>query len=410
MKTVGIIVEYNPLHHGHVYHFQQSRIVSEADAVIAVMSGNFLQRGEPAIVNKWARAEMALHMGADVVIELPVAYASQPAEWFAFGAVSILEATGVVESLCFGSESGDIGWLQTLARHMHQETRSFHDIIKRQLKKGISYPAAYSAAVAQYMNGEVRDEDLAKPNNILGLHYLIALQRLQSAIVPLTITRQKAGYHQQEITDRQIASATAIRRLLFKKHNLTEIAAFVPDYTYEILCRERMQGRAPLSWEAFAEPLLFQLIHRSPGELAQIHEVSEGLEYRLKQALPNLDLSSSSIVELLLTRLKTRRYTRTKLQRMLLRILLNHSKKELGSDRLRSGVPYLRILGFSQTGRELLKKMKKTAKVPIVTKVTRQSSPFLDLDIRATSIYALGYPSRDTAEIFRDYYQPPVQL
>lgn len=151
MNTVGIVVEYNPLHYGHVYLFQQSKFVSGAEAVIAVMSGNFLQRGEPAIANKWARTEMALRMGVDVVIELPVAYSCQPAEWFAYGAVAILDATGVVDSLCFGSESGDIGWLEAVAERMHREPEYFHEAIRSVLKSGVSYPTAYSAAVGQFM-------------------------------------------------------------------------------------------------------------------------------------------------------------------------------------------------------------------------------------------------------------------
>src|SRR5690554_6939007 len=147
VKTVGIIVEYNPLHYGHVYHFRQSKINANAEAVVAIMSGNFLQRGEPALLNKWARAEMALHMGVDLVIELPVAYAAQPAEWFAYGAVSALHNTGVVDSLCFGSESGEINGLISLAHKLHQEPVTFKHSLKERLKQGMNYPAAYSAAV-----------------------------------------------------------------------------------------------------------------------------------------------------------------------------------------------------------------------------------------------------------------------
>lgn len=417
MKTVGIIVEYNPLHYGHVYHFRQSAAASEADAVIAVMSGNFLQRGEPALVNKWARAEMALRMGADMVIELPVAYSSQPAEWFAYGAVSILEFTGVVDSLCFGSESGEIEWLQMLAKRLQQEPISFQKAMKRQLKKGINYPAAYSAAISEYadeMEPEIMAlasdpirKSLGQPNNILGLHYLIALARLNSRIRPLTITRHKAGFHQTDITDNQVASATAIRRILAERNDPQEAIPYIPVYTYDILCREWEAGRAPIQWESFAVPLIHQLISKSAVELSEIYEVSEGLENRIKQVLPLLKEPS---VEQLLQCIKTKRFTRTKLQRTLLRILLNHSKAALSYEMLKAGPSYLRILGFSQKGQLLLKKMKQTSKVPIVTKVTREPSPLLDLDIRATSIYSLAYREASTEHMLRDYYEPPIRL
>ncbi|GAA4871266.1 nucleotidyltransferase [Paenibacillus vulneris] len=411
MKTVGLVVEYNPLHNGHHYHFQQSKIVSGADAVVAVMSGHFLQRGEPAMIDKWSRTEMALRMGVDLVLELPVAYSTQPAEWFAYGAVSALDAAGVVDSLCFGSESGDIQWLYDVAEAAYHESEEFHGLLQQELKAGIPYPAAYGKAIAHYVPG-TNEEELAKPNNTLGLHYLIALKRLGSRIEPLTITRQKAGYHQLDITDRQIASATALRHLLFEKKMLEEIAPYVPVSTMEVLRREWNKGRTPIGWEHFARPLLLQLMNHSAVELAGYHEVAEGLEHRIKQSLSFLSTDSSHIVEDLINLLKTKRYTRTKLQRTLLRILLNHTKPKLTADLLRRGVPYLRVLGFSARGQELLKRMKKTAKVPVVTKVTSLAdpSPLLDLDIQATSVYALAYPAAAERELFRDYYEPPVRV
>ena len=215
MSTVGLVVEYNPLHNGHYYHFQQSKKVTGADSAICIMSGNFLQRGEPAVVNKWARAEMALRMGADLVLELPVAYSAQPAEWFAFGAVSALDATGLVDSLCFGSESGDIGWLEAAADVLQDEPAPLRELLQQELKAGVPYPAAYSRAVAQLVPG-ADESELAKPNNTLGLHYLIALRRLRSGIRPQTIARTKAEYNQTDITDGRIASATALRKLLFE--------------------------------------------------------------------------------------------------------------------------------------------------------------------------------------------------
>jgi len=410
MRTVGLIVEYNPLHNGHYYHFQQSKNATNCDAAVCVMSGHFLQRGEPAVVNKWARAEMALRMGADLVLELPVAFSAQPAEWFAYGAVSALDASGVVDTLCFGSESGDIAWLEGAAEALQQEPETLRQSLQDELKRGAAYPAAFSRAVSQHVPG-AREEELARPNNTLGLHYLIALRRLGSAIVPHTIARTKAEYNQSSITDKQIASATAIRKLLFETRTLEGIGPYVPDYTRRILEREWQADRAPIDWEKFARPLLLQLLHHSPEQLAGFHEVTEGLEHRIRRAVAELPpLADGAVVEGLLERLKTRRYTRTKLQRMLLRILLNHSKDQLAADVLRAGVPYLRVLGFTENGRTLLKRMKTAAKVPIVTKVTNGLSPLLDLDIRATSIFALGYDRPGPRDLLRDYYEQPIQI
>ncbi|PZE22496.1 nucleotidyltransferase [Paenibacillus xerothermodurans] len=411
MKTVGLIVEYNPLHNGHYYHFQQSKKSCEADAAIAVMSGHFLQRGEPAVAGKWARAEMALRMGVDLVIELPVAYSAQPAEWFAFGAVSALAATGVVDTLCFGSEIGDIGWLQAVADAMHQETEAFQSLLQQQLKAGVPYPAAYGSAVARYVKG-TDPAELAQPNNTLGLHYLIALRRLRSPIQPVSVARQKAGYNQVDITDNAIASATAVRRIMFEQGALAEIAPYVPEATMAILAREQAAGRSPISWDRYTKPLLLQLLHHGSAELAAFHEVSEGLEHRIKQAVSGLSLGGEHVINDLIDLLKTKRYTRTKLQRMLLRILLNHTKEQLRPAVLAEGVPYLRVLGFSDKGRALLKRMKTAAKVPIVTKVTSMTGtcPLLQMDIQATSVYALGFEAASERELFRDYYEPPIRL
>lgn len=413
MRTVGIVVEYNPLHNGHVHHYEQSKKAAEAEACIAVMSGHFLQRGEPAVANKWARAEMALHMGADVVLELPVAYACQPAEWFAYGAVGLLDAAGVVDCLSFGSEDGRIGPLLELADRLYREPAAFRERLQAELKKGGSFPSAYAAAAAQGENGAGDGFRLDMPNNILGLHYLIALRRLGSPIVPLTVPRLIAGYHQESVTDATIASATAIRKLMLRNGgsggDLEEIAPYVPSYTLEILRREREAGRAPMHWGRYGRLLLAQLLGRSAEELSRIQEVTEGLEHRIKRMLAEIPPEADNPAEALLGLLKTKRYTRTKLQRTLLRILLQHPKHECTPEKLMEGLSYLRVLGFSERGRELLKAMKQKAKLPVVTKVAREQSAYLDMDIRATGIYALGYRNPSQRDWLQDYYQPPVR-
>ena len=411
MITAGIVVEYNPLHNGHVHHLAETKAASGADAVVAVMSGHFLQRGEPAIVNKWARTEMALRMGVDLVLELPVAYSVQPAEWFAFGAVSALHNTGIVDVLCFGSESGRIGWMLELAKTLKHEPEALKRALKQQMKAGKNYPAAFTAAVAE-IAPDIPAEWLAQPNNTLGLHYLIALERLNSGIRPMTIPRIKAAYNQDTVSDSRIASATALRRKIEQAGRALppELSSFVPPVSFDILRREFQEGRGPVSWEDFALPLFHRLWTLSPEELAEYQEVNEGLEYRFHSTVRSLEYEYSPGVEQLLTLLKTRRYTRTKLQRALVHILLNHRKPRLNPGVLSRGTPYLRVLGFTSAGRELLKRMKRTAAVPVITKVAAHRSPMLELDIRASAVYALAYrqPSKD--QVLRDYYQSPVRV
>lgn len=432
MKTVGIIVEYNPLHNGHVYHFEQSKIAAEADAVVAVMSGCFLQRGEPALVGKWARAEMALRMGADLVLELPVAFSAQPAEWFAFGAVSALAATGVVDALCFGSESGDLGRLRDAAKRLHAEDQgpargdrhdeaadaglfangepTFRETIRERLKSGISYPSAYAAAAGALLDDGSDGDWLAQPNNTLGLHYLLALERLGGTMRPFTIRREKSAYNQTDISDKRIASATALRKLLAESADERALRPFVPDYTRRILSREIAAGRAPVNWESLYAPLFSRIAVSSAEQLSDYAEVTEGLEHRIRRSLAAVEPERGEPFEHLMRALKTKRYTRAKLQRVMTRILLNHRKDELAPDLLRGGVPYLRVLGFSPQGQLLLKAMRKTASVPVIVKAASFRHPFLDMDIRAATVHASAGRSPSRTELFRDYYASPVRL
>lgn len=416
MKTVGVVVEYNPFHNGHAYHLAEAKRVSGADAVVAVMSGHWLQRGEPAVMNKWARAETALLAGVDLVLELPVAYSTQPAEWFAYGAISVLESTGVVDAVCFGSESGDAGPLIELASAVRDEPERFQAALQEELKRGLPYPAAYSAAAARYAPGPAA-RLIAEPNNSLGFHYILAMLRMNSRMQPLTIRRVKAGYNQTDVTDASIASATALRKLMLEDggpympptESLRSLAPYVPPTTLQVLLREWEAERAPLHWERYRAPLFHRLLLQSAQQLSAYREVTEGLEHRLKKALSSLGAGFS--VERLLDQLKTKRYTRTKLQRMLTSIYLEHPKQTVNARMLRSGAPYLRVLGFSERGRRLLKRMKTAASVPVLTRAAeRNPPPMLALDIAATAAYALGLPSAGGQDALADYYRSPFYI
>lgn len=415
LNTVGLIVEYNPLHNGHAYHFREAKRLANADTAVAVMSGDFLQRGEPAIVNKWARTEMALHLGIDLVLELPVSYAVQPAEWFAHGAAALLDATGVVSHLCFGSESGELPVLGELAALLASESGALKAAVAEELATGASYPRAYAAAAARAFaaaGGLGGDVDAARllleqPNNSLGLHYLIALRRLKSGITPLTLQRQGAGYRDESPRDASIASATAVRRLISGGGSLAAAAAYLPPFTLEILQREFAAGRGPMDWDRFSQPLFSRLLSATPEVLAGHPEMNEGLEHRIHKILPKLE--QATVTELI-EQLKTKRYTHTKLQRTLMHTLLGHTRPMGSREVLSAGPHYLRVLGFNERGRQLLKKMKKTAKLPIITRAADLSHPQLDADIRASAVYANAMPERTGVDLFRDYRQPPIKL
>ncbi len=411
MSTVGIVVEYNPLHNGHLYHIQQSKKITQAETVVAVMSGNFLQRGEPALADKWARTEMALRAGCDLVLELPAAYSSQPAQWFAYGAVSVLDASGVVDALCFGSESGELASLQVLASLLTEEPEAFAPLLAERLKAGQPYPSAFTSAAEAYLRERGMAEhaySLSQPNHTLGLHYMIALRKLGSAIAPYTLRREKSGYAQTDITDAKIASATALRKLLLgEAGSLDRIADYVPASTLDILRRETEAGRAPIHWESFSRPLFHELLRQSASGLSEFAEVTEGLEHRIRGILPDLPEYS---VSALLETLKTKRYTRTKLQRTLLRVLLGHRKELLNPERLAAGVAYIRVLGFTERGQSLLRDMRRRAKAPVVSSAAKHDSPYLAMDAQASGIYALAFRDAKPDDAFRDFTLPPVRL
>jgi len=411
MSTVGVVVEYNPLHNGHLFHLTESKKATGASGVVAVMSGHFLQRGEPAMADKWARTEMALRAGCDLVLELPVAYSAQPAQWFAYGAVAVLEATGIVDSLCFGSESGRLESLLATAELLAEEREPFTSLLTEKIKLGLPYPAAFTAAAEAYLIEIGMREHafaLSQPNHTLGLHYVMALLKIRSRIRPFTVRREKSEYGQTDITDARIASATALRQaLLGDSGSLDLLEAYVPASTLEVLRRETDAGRAPIRWESFARPLFHELYRREAADLAEVAEVTEGLEHRIRDALTELPEWS---VEALLQAVKTKRYTRTKLQRTLLRILLGHRKELLTPERLAAGVDYVRVLGFTEKGRGLLREMRGKAKAPVVTSAAKFDSPYLVMDARASAVYSLAFRDGDPSAALRDYTRPPIRI
>lgn len=406
MHVTGVIVEYNPMHNGHVYHVEQSRQTTGADAVAAVMSGHFLQRGEPAMLNKWARTKMALAQGVDLVLEMPAAYSTQSAALFALGSVATLDRLGVVDSLCFGSESGDISALQTLSSIIAQEPALLQSLIREELQKGQSYPRATSAALARFaeLDPSLDSQLLRMPNNMLGLEYLAALRKLSSSIRPATITRIAAGYNDETISHPKIASATAIRKATLESGAETA-KPLLPPFSYQMMQEEFRAGRGPMRWENFRQALFTLLLHSTPERLREYVGVDEGLEARLLDAARRTET-----VHDLIEAVKTKRYTWTKIQRALTSILLGVTREIQAEMNVDAGPSYIRVLGFTERGRQVLKRAVKTAVVPILTNLPREKSAMLELDVRASAVYAQGYPQKQPGAALWDYTVPVIRM
>lgn len=407
MNVVGLIVEYNPLHNGHMYHFRQAKKMTGAEAAVVVMSGNFLQRGEPALVSKWARAKMALHMGADIVIELPYVYATQHAQAFAYGAVSLLNHLPFVTHLCFGSESGHIESFRRLAREFRDEPEDFRLNLKQKLKQGQSYPKAYGDTLQQWLVSRNLDPSLAeKPNNILGMYYMAALSKLKSTIEPVTIKRKKAGYHDVHFADQQLASATSIRQALFStgEPDWSSVAPYVPPFTLDILKEEHEAGRGLMRWENYYAYIIYALFTLSASDIQSMYEVDEGIEHRLKQKA-----REAQSVEHLCRLVKSKRYAWNRIQRMLVHTLTQFKKTDAQRLHLKQGAQYIRLLGFSALGRQLLNEHKKQLSIPLVSAITKNQHPMIEWDIKASLIHTLGYkPDVQPTERKREFTQDPL--
>ena len=413
MRVVGLITEYNPFHNGHKFHLEASKHLTNADYVVCVMSGNFIQRGEPALLNKWARTKMALINGVDLVIELPVSYVLQSAEHFAFGAVKILNSLNIVDYICFGSEQGKIEPLNNIAGILANEPEEVSHRIKLLLKEGNSFASAREKAIKEYLKAENKslniDTILASPNNILGVEYIKALYKLNSRITPLTIKRHKAGYYSLEPKD-EIASATAIRNILQQEMNLEKLESFMPSANYHILCSEVDAGQGPVFSQHFDIAIMTLLRKLSNLQLAAFPDVKEGLQNRIWKAAHTFGTLESTI-----TAVKTKRYTRTRLQRIMFNILLSITKDVLKTFQKYGGPQYIRILGMNKNGKKLLKLANSTASLPIIIKpssYSRSCNPLLrqmiELDFLATDLYTLHYPAADKRIGRLDYLTSPI--
>ena len=408
MKVCGIVAEYNPFHNGHKYQIEQTKKLTNCDCVIAIMSGNFIQRGLPALFDKWTRAKMAVENGVDIVIELPACYATSSAEFFAHGAVGIMDALNCVDVISFGSKYNDVEVLKRIASVLHSEPEEYKNLLQKELKKGISYPVARSNALKNFLKKEfsskLLEEILLDSNNILGIEYLKALLTYDSPITPCAIERIGGDYNSTNIVG-NICSATGIREMLHT-NNLNRLPDVIPQKTLEIIEKELTLGKAPMTINNFEKEILLLLRKLSTDELFQISDVTEGLENVLKKSA-NEAFEIDSLIE----KIKTKRYTKTRVQRILIHTLLGIKKNILQEQK--ETPQYARILAFSKTGKKMIPELVKKSRIPIVTSVnkfiknsTASQKEMLALDILATDIYSLGYQIPTFRKTNLDYTVP----
>ncbi len=385
MKTAGIICEYNPFHRGHAWQIAEARRLLGAEtAVVCAMSGSFVQRGDFAAVRAYARAEAAVRGGADLVLELPLPWAISSAEGFARGGVMTLAATGLVDTLVFGSECGDAASLRHAAEALLRE--DFPAVLRGELAKGLSFAAARESA-ARALIGDDADV-LACPNDILGVEYCKALIESGSSIAPLALPRRAVGH--DEGAAEGYASASYIRALLVRGE---DASAYMTEESAVIYEREKKAGRAPVMMKNVERAILARLRAMGEEDFALYDSGNEGLYRRFAEAA-----HTAPSIDALLGAVKTKRYAYARLRRMLLAAYLGVTAADMPRR-----MPYLRVLSFNERGRAVLKRMKRTAHAPVLIKsadvraLGEQAQRLFSLTARAEDQYVLAYPDLTAA-------------
>ncbi len=388
MKVAAIIAEYNPLHNGHEFQIKRAKQLTGADYIIVVMSGNFTQRGVPAVIDKYERTRMALNAGADLVIELPLYYSCSSAEYFASGAINLLNSLNIVDYLVFGSECGDIKILTDIADVLIYRKEEISAEIHSLVKEGISYPIARVRAVEKAIpNSYEHVEAMNYPNNILGFEYIRALKQFNSKIIPVTNLRIGSGYHDR-MMDTPICSALAIRSSLEETHDLERIRSQVPFHVYKIL--EDNYGKTfPVLNSDISSILKYKLLLDEPGGYEDYVDISSDFSNKILKNLGKYE-SYSQFCDLL----KSKDITYVRVARNLLHILLNIKKDSMAKFKQEGYVFYARMLGFKKSSGDLLSNLKSEATIPIISKLAdarNQLSPIgmemLETDIQAAHIY-----------------------
>lgn len=421
MKILGLIVEYNPFHNGHLYHLKKSIEKTNATHSIAVMSGNFLQRGEPALFDKYKRAEIAVSNGVDLVVELPTLFACQSAELFANGAITLLNSLNCVDSICFGSEEGDIDILSEISKALVCEPKEFKFLLKQYLDDGLLFATARSKALCDYLilnnifdnlDKEKLDSILSSSNNILGVEYIKSLLKLKSNIKPFTITRVQASYNCEDINS-EICSATAIRKSLKDYNSIDNISSVVPNKTFNILSDAINTNFNPMFDEVYFETIR-ELVIRDLDILNNYFDVNEGIENKIYKSI----FTCNNLYELE-QMVKSKRYTLTKIKRILNNILLGITKDDMQMVKDLNKMPYVRVLAFNHKGREIIKQIKLNSDIKIINKFSDVNfndneifKTLIKYDIKATNIYNIPYYkyNKNLLKGPMDYYISPKYI
>lgn len=414
MKVVGFVTEYNPFHLGHKYHLKTSKQLTNSTHSIAVMSGSFVQRGEPSLIDKWTKAKIAIENGVDLVIELPFVYSVQSGELFAYGAVRILNSLNVVDYLSFGSETENLEELETMANIFYEEPYEFKAYLKSYLNKGHSFSAARSKALSDYIN-MVNPKDtsyytkiLKQSNNILGIEYLKSLRRLKSNITPISIKRKGNKYNDTDLTS-EICSATSIRNRILNDE-LKTIKEYISYETYKNL--EGFINKYGLFNSMSNYNEIFQYIFRTVDkyQLNKIFDMENGLENRI--------ISSGGKyinIEELIKDVMTKRYPSTRIKRILIHLLANLGKDTI-TQVYENPITYIRILGSNKKGLEILRSIKENSNVNIITKFADYKllnddliNLMLKYEVKATDLYYLGI-AKEKPIVNMDYFKSPYIL
>ena len=398
MHTIGVVCEFNPFHLGHFEHLAESRKALGADtAVVCVMSGDFVQRGGPAVFDKHSRARAAVLSGADLVFELPVPWANASAERFAMGAVGLLNDLGVVTYLSFGSESGDLAPLAALALAAAEPENL--EKIKGQMTAGMSFAAAREMVLAEALGPEAKL--LQTPNNILGVEYLKALFALKSSIKPMTTLRTGAGH--DSVTDGPKRSASQLRAMMEAGE---DISVYLPEATRGIPADCRSHGRGPVTMAGLEQAVMSRLRLLSEEDFCALPDATEGLGNRFYKAV-----RSEATVEAVLSAVKTKRYPLSRLRRMVISAVLG-----IREDMATKPVPYARLLASTEKGRALLREMGEKSTVPILTKpaaareLPDEARQIFELTAAARDFYVLGYEAAEERKCGSDWRTSPVTL
>ncbi len=409
MSKLGIVAEYNPFHNGHYYHLQKSLEKTGAHSTVVVMSSTFMQRGEPAICDKWSRAEMAVSCGVDLVLELPLPYACASADYFARGAIKLLTEAECTH-IAFGAEHPSLPELEEVARFIELEPPDFSRELRKNLERGHSFPRARSLALQRLL--EINPEVIESPNNILAVEYLRSIFREKSALKPVAIPRRGAQYHEKNMGKEGFSSATAIRTYISSGQPLENLIRHMPETALEILGREINSGKGPVFPEKLGTALLARLRGTKGDNLSDYPEIAPGLDKRLiKTACQATGWSD------LLEKLQTRRFVQTRLQRIFIYILLDLTLSFREEIHFPASPMYFRPLAFNQKGQKILNGLKEKEDVPLLTRPTIRRLPkipaissMINLEARATDLWTLFVPSNSHQKGGRDFRTPPVSL